>query len=286
LVRKPGVYDLLAGMTITDLIVRAGGMKESAYRVRAEVARIDPERISVGNTAHTLHVSMTDSLSLASDASKFVLLKNDIVFIREIPNWSLQENVVVTGEVKFPGTYSLTSETERLSSVIERAGGLEPTAYLDAATFIRRKDSTGRMAIDFEAALRHKGKKPSKYDLVLAANDSINIPREPKTVKVTGQVGFPSSVLWEEGRNMDYYVDQAGGLLDTADKDKVTVVMANGRVEKPGFMRSPQPDAGATIVVPAKPQEKDREALKNVAAIMSILSGAATTIYLISRTTN
>jgi len=157
---------------------------------------------------------------------------------------------------------------------------------LGAATFMRRKDGTGRMAIDFEAALLHKGKKPSKYDLVLAANDSINIPREPRTVKVSGQVGYPSSVLWEEGRDMDYYVDQAGGLLDTADKGKVTVVMANGRVEKPGFMRSAKPDAGATIVVPAKPLEKDRETLKSVAAIMSILSGAATTIYLISRTTH
>jgi len=286
LVRKPGVYDLLDGMTITDLIVRAGGLKESAYRMRAEVSRIDPERISEGNTARTLYISMSDSLSLASDASQFELLKNDIVFIREIPNWALQENVVVTGEVKFPGTYSLTSKTERLSSIIERAGGLETTAYLEAATFVRRKDGTGRMAIDFDAALLRKGKKPSKYDLILAAGDSINIPREPKTVKVTGQVGFPSSILWEEGRNMDYYVDQAGGLLDTADKDKMTVVMASGRVEKPGFTRSPQPDAGATIVVPAKLQEKDHDALKNMAAIMSILSGAATTIYLISRTSN
>jgi len=286
LVRKPGVYDLLAGMTITDLIVRAGGLQESAFRMRAEVSRIDPERISEGNTAQTHYVAMSDSMSLASDASKFALRKNDIVFIREIPNWSLQENVVVTGEVKFPGTYSLTSKTERLSSVIARAGGLEATAYLEAATFVRRKDGTGRMAIDFDAALLRKGKKPSKYDLMLAAGDSIHIPREPKTVKVTGQVGFPSSVLWEEGRNMDYYVDQAGGLLDTADKNKVTVVMASGRVEKPGFMRSPQPDAGAVIIVPAKPQEQDRETLKNMAAIMSILSGAATTIYLISRSSN
>jgi protein involved in polysaccharide export with SLBB domain len=286
MVRKPGVYDLLSGMTITDLIVRAGGMKESAYRMRAEVSRIDPERISEGNTSQTVYVAMADSLSLSSEASKFPLKKNDIVFIREIPNWALQENVVVTGEVKFPGTYSLTSETERLSSVIARAGGLDATAYLQAATFIRRKDGTGRMAIDFQAALRNKGRKPSKYDLVMAAGDSIHIPREPKAVKVTGQVGFPSSVLWEEGRDMGYYIDQAGGTLDTADKDKITVVMANGRVEKPGFMRSPKPDAGAVIVVPAKPQEKDHETLKNMAQIMSILSGAATTIYLISRTSN
>jgi protein involved in polysaccharide export with SLBB domain len=190
----------------------------------------------------------------------------------------------VTGEVKFPGIYSLTSKTERLSSVVDRAGGLESTAYLTAGSFVRRKDATGRMAIDFEQALKKKGR--NKYDLVLAAGDSIHIPREPKTVKVIGEVGFPSSVLWEDGKSMEYYIDQAGGLLATADKDKISVVMANGRVERPGFMRQPQPDAGAVVRVPTKPEEKDTETLKNVAAIVSILSGAATTIYLISRSGN
>src|SRR5207244_4411294 len=156
-----------------------------------------------------------------------------------------------------------TSKLDRLSSLIERAGGLETTAYLQAATFIRRKDSTGRMAIDFQQALSGKHRHPSKFDMVLAAGDSIHIPREPKTVKVTGDVGYPSSVLWEEGRGMDYYIDQAGGTLDTADKGKITVVMASGRVQRPGFLSSPQPDAGAVIVVPRKPQDKDKETLKN-----------------------
>lgn len=286
LVRRPGRYELLDGMTITDLIVKAGGMKESAYRLRAEVSRIDPEAISDGKTSETIYVAMADSLKLESEASRFRLRKNDIVFIREIPNWSLQENVWVTGEVRFPGMYSLTSKVDRLSNLVERAGGLENTAYLEAATFVRKKDGTGRMAIDFKAALESKRRKANKYDLVLAAGDSIHIPREPKTVKVAGEVGFPSSVLWEDGRNMNYYIDQAGGLLDTANKDKISVLMANGRVRRPGFLRSPEPDAGATILIPKKPEAKERETLKNFAQIVSILSGAATTIYLISRTAN
>jgi polysaccharide biosynthesis/export protein len=282
LVRHPGAYDMLDGMTVTDLIVKAGGLRESAYRVRAEVSRIDPGAISEGKTADVLYVTLGDTLNMDSESSKFRLRKNDIVFVREIPNWGMQENVWVTGEVRFPGVYSLTSKTEQLSSIIERAGGLEPTAYLQAATFTRKKDGTGRMAIDFEKALRNKGRKSNKFDLAMAAGDSINIPREPRTVKVVGDVGFPSSVLWEEGRGMNYYIDQAGGPLSTADKDKITVVMANGRVERPSFMHKPNPDAGATIHVPRKPEEKDKQNLKVFAEIVSILSGAATTIYLIS----
>ncbi|MFQ5600057.1 MAG: SLBB domain-containing protein [Candidatus Krumholzibacteriia bacterium] len=284
LVRKPGRYELPEGMTITDLIVRAGGLKESAYRVHAEVARINPEAISDGKTAELIQVAMGDELGEASLAAEFELRKNDIVFIREIPNWSLQENVWITGEVKFPGKYSLTSKMERLSSLIERAGGLDPTAYLRGANFMRKKDDTGRMAIDFEEALKRRRRGYSKYDLVMAAGDSIHIPREPKIVKVTGQVGFPSSVLWEKGRSLDYYIEQAGGTLESADKGKIRVVMANGRVQRPGWFSSPEPDAGATIIVPTKPEQRDRQTLKNVAQIVSILSGAATTIYLISRT--
>lgn len=286
LVRKPGTYDFLDGMTVTDLIVKAGGLRESAYRVRAEVSRIDPRMASEGKMAELIYVAMAESLRTDSDASRFVLRKNDIVFVREVPNWSLQENVFLTGEVKFPGRYSLTSKTERLSSLIQRAGGLDETAYLAAATFIRRKDATGRMAIDFEEALRDRGKRPSKYDLVMVAGDSIHIPREPKTVKVTGEVGFPSSVLFEDGRNVGYYLDQAGGLLATADKDNISVLMASGRVERPSMFHKPEPDAGATIRVPVKPEEKERETLKNFAQIISILSGAATTIFLISRSGN
>jgi protein involved in polysaccharide export with SLBB domain len=283
MVRFPGIYDLLDGMTVTDLVMKAGGLRESAYRLRAEVSRIDPGAVTEGKMAELIYVSLGDSMAMESEGSSFVLRKNDIVFVREIPNWSLQENVWVTGEVRFPGMYSLTSKTERLSSVIERAGGLEPTAYLQAGNFFRRKDGTGRMAIDFTEALRKKGRKASKYDLVLAAGDSIHVPREPKAVKVTGEVGFPSSVLWEKGRDMGYYLDQAGGLLSTADEDKITVVMANGRVERSGWMSSPEPDAGATIRVPRKPEEKDKDNLKTFAQIISILSGAATTIYLISQ---
>ena len=286
LVRKPGKYDFYEGITVTDLIFRAGGLRESAYRMQAEVSRIDPEEISEGKTATTIRVAMSDTLAHASEATSFKLEKNDIVFIREIPNWGLQENVWVTGEVRFPGMYTLTSKGERLSSVIQRAGGLEKnTAYLRGANFIRKKDETGRMALDFEEALKQRKKGFGKFDIVMVAGDSIHIPREPKTVKVEGAVGFPSSVLWEEGRDLDYYLEQAGGLLDTADKGRIRVIMANGRVHASGFFSSPEPDQGARVIVPTKPEKKDSDSLKTFAEIITILTGAATTAYLIAQTT-
>jgi protein involved in polysaccharide export with SLBB domain len=94
-------------------------------------------------------------------------------------------------------------------------------------------------------------------------------------VKVTGEVGFPGSVLYESGRDLDYYVLQAGGFTDRSDHGRVKLVQANGKVKKSGH-----PDAGALIVVPAKPPDVRHDTLKDMAAIVGIIAGATTTIFL------
>jgi len=135
----------------------------------------------------------------------------------------------------------------------------------------------GRLAVDVESAA--KGKK--KSDLVLEAGDQIFIPREPKTVKVAGEVGFPASVLYESGRPMGYYVDQAGGYTDNSDKGRVKVIQPNGKVRSARKMWwDPSPEPGALILVPKRPAERKRETLKDLATMIGIVSGAATTIFL------
>jgi protein involved in polysaccharide export with SLBB domain len=276
-VRKPGAYEYLDGMTVMDLIFRAGGLKESAYPMQAEVSRVDSTTIATTKAAAVYRVAISRNYGLHSPDSSFVLAKFDQVFVREIPDWEMQRNVTITGEVLYPGTYSLNSVSERLSSVLKRAGGLKPTAYTRAARFTRAKGDAGRLAVDVESAA--KGKK--KSDLVLEAGDQIFIPREPKTVKVAGEVGFPASVLYESGRPMGYYVDQAGGYTDNSDKGRVKVIQPNGKVRSARKMWwDPSPEPGALILVPKRPAERKRETLKDLATMIGIVSGAATTIFL------
>ena len=197
--------------------------------------------------------------------------------MRETPTWDLQNNVSITGEVQYPGVYSLESKSERLSSLLKRAGGLKSTAYPRAAQFTRRKGDAGRLAVDVESVTR--GKK--RNDLVLEEGDQLFIPREPKTVKVVGEVGFPASVLYEGGKSLGYYIDQAGGYTDASDKGRVKMVQPNGKVRSPRKMWwDPTPEAGALVLVPKKPPEQKKETLKDVATIMAIVSGAVTTIFL------
>jgi protein involved in polysaccharide export with SLBB domain len=276
-VREPGTYEYLQGMTIMDLIFRAGGLKESAYKQEAEVARVDSSTITMKKSAEVYRVAISGNYGVHSPDSTFKLQRMDQVFVRQIPDWQMQRNVKITGEVMYPGVYSLQEQNERLSSVLQRAGGLKLSAYPRAAVFVRKKGNAGRLAVDVEdVAKRH-----TRYDLALEDGDSLHIPKQPQTVKVVGEVGFPASVLFEKGKSLSYYIDQAGGYTDTSDKNRVKIVQPNGKVNpKKRMWWDPSPEAGALIVVPHKAPEEKKDTLKDVATIMTILTGAVTTIFI------
>jgi len=103
---------------------------------------------------------------------------------------------------------------------------------------------------------------------------------------VVGEVGFPASVLYEKGAPIGYYVQQAGGYTEKSDKGRVQVVQPSGRVAGARAMWwDPHPLPGALVLVPKKPPGEKKETLKDVATIVGILSGAATTIFLAHQAT-
>jgi len=270
-------------MTLMDLVFQAGGLKESANTLDAEIARVDSTTIATVQAARIFREPISADYGIHSQDSSFVLQQWDQVSVREIPDWQLQRNVTLTGEVQYPGTYALQAKDERLSSLIARAGGLKATAYPRAATFTRKKDDVGRLAVNVEAVTVHGNRR---QDLVLEDGDAIDIPREPKSVKVVGEVGFPASVLYERGRSLGYYIEQAGGYTERSDKRRVRVVQPNGRVKAVSrFSPDTRPDPGALVLVPPKSIREKSETLKDVATIVGILSGAATTIFLVRQAT-
>jgi protein involved in polysaccharide export with SLBB domain len=282
-VRKPGTYEYLDKMTLMDLIFQAGGLKESASKLEAEIARVDSSTMATLKAAKIFHEPISSDYEVRGADSSILLQQWDQISVREIPDWELQRNVVITGEVKYPGTYALRSRNERLSSLVTRAGGLKPAAYPRAATFSRKKDDVGRMAVNVEAAVL---RRDHGQDLVLEDGDAIEIPSEPKSVKVIGEVGFPASVLYARGKSLSYYIEQAGGFTERSDRRRVQVVEANGMVKPArGLWTDRQPDPGALILVPLKPAGEKSEALKDLASIVGILSGAATTIFLVRQVT-
>jgi protein involved in polysaccharide export with SLBB domain len=268
-VRNSGQVPYREGMTVRDLVLLAGGLEQSADLREAEVARLPLDRRN-GTTATTFRVPLDSSylfergpdgkyfgppgLPAPSGSTPEVTLRPyDNVLILRQPNWELQREVVVTGEVQFPGTYSLRTKTEKVSDIIQRAGGLTREAYADGVVFYRAKDSVGRIGIALPEVLRNTR---SRDNIQLQNGDSIFIPRFNAVVNVKGAVNSPVAVTYVPGRSLDYYVRAAGGITRKGDLRYAYVTQPNGKVEATGgkfiFRSNPKPRPGSTVYVPEK----------------------------------
>ena len=140
-VRKGGSFNFGDGMTLQDVLLQAGGLTRQAEGSRVEVSRIMDYDISSNKLKPRMTVVKTikigDDLVLSTEAEEFLLQPFDQVFVRENPDFEPARNVVLSGEVKYPGRYTLLTKDEKISSVIKRAGGLTKYAYLDGVTMYR-----------------------------------------------------------------------------------------------------------------------------------------------------
>jgi len=131
--RSPGEYPLTKAMTLTQLIAAAGGLNEEAYTQVVELSRHDFSNIERATSDH-FFITLAEALR---DPDKDPLLQPyDVISVRTIPEFRESLSISLTGEVRFPGHYRF-KRGEKLSEVIERAGGLTELAHIDAAVFTR-----------------------------------------------------------------------------------------------------------------------------------------------------
>ena len=130
---KPAKFPWVENMRVKDLIYQAGNLKRSAYLAEAEITRLVKDGKEVASKL--IYVDLNEVLK-ENPAHNILLEEDDQLTIRQIPRWYVDKKVSVMGEVKFPGAYTY-QKGERLSSVLERAGGFTPDAYLLAAFFTR-----------------------------------------------------------------------------------------------------------------------------------------------------
>jgi len=301
-VRKSGQFPYREGMTIRDLVLLAGGLDQSAYLNEAEVARL-PENRAGGVTATTFRVPLDSSyiFERAPDGKylgppglpaptgpnpEVVVQPYDNVLILRQPNWELQRTAVVAGEVRYPGRYTLKTKSEKITDLIQRAGGLTPDAYANGVTFYRPRNGVGRIGIELPDVLKNSR---SLDNLPLQDGDSLYIPRYNAVVAVQGAVNSPVSVTWSPGKSIDYYIRAAGGPSRKADLNRAYVTQPNGKVEsrQANFLlpdRIPHPRAGSTVFVPERdPLDRPFDLLSSAGAIASILATLVTLVIAIRR---
>jgi len=165
----------------------AGGLKQEAANNRIEISRVLNFQKDVGLDALTDsgnisrvvidHVEVAFDLSLTDGSERFELKPYDHIFVRTSPDFELQQNIKLHGEVKFPGEYSLVNKNERISSLIKRAGGLTDYAFIEGASLYRKQDSIGHVILELNKIDINKRGQNLRYDYILTDGDSLHIPK-------------------------------------------------------------------------------------------------------------
>ena len=325
-VMYPGIYKYADNETLEDLVLQAGGLKETASLMKVDVARriVDQRLTTSSDTiAHTFSFALKDGFVIDGEPG-FVLKPYDEIYVRKSPGFYKQQNVYVEGEVLFAGTYTLSKKNERVSEIIKKAGGLSNMAYPQGARLERRLTDLERkrlaeiiklqreqredeirsqaiksgksisdlkqlastdnyeipdfypVGIELDKAIANPG---SDADIVLREGDRLTVPVYNGTVKINGEVMYPNTVAYKEGKGVNYYIDLAGGFSGKAKKSRTYIIYMNGDVAKAGHGVKVKP--GCEIVVPQKSMSK-----MSTAESISLISGTASIAAMIATIAN
>jgi polysaccharide export outer membrane protein len=267
-VKFPGVYPLGKYSRVNDLIIAAGGVKESAYLSRAELTRNEMDGMSA--------VKISKSIQLANalqqvDEDNIILKSKDRLNVHRIPAWSENHVIELRGEVLFPGKYTIR-RGDKLSSVINKAGGLTPFADLNGSVFSRvklkqlEKQNLIKVSADLRIEMATKSLSSNSavtsyteiqslladltkvdpvgrlvinlprvianndYDVAVEGGDILYIPTIKYSVNVMGQVQVNSSHMFDSSLSVEQYIAQSGGLKKRADDERIYIISSNGSI--------------------------------------------------------
>ena len=295
-VQMPGVYEYAEDETIEDFILQAGGLTDAASTARVDVSRriSDPGATQASDEIANMFSFMVKNGLVVDGDRSFTLEPYDEVYVRRSPAYQPQRNVLIEGEVLFPGNYALTTKNQRISDLVKAAGGVTDQAYVRGARIERvmtedekfrnrqvldlvrlkgqnsgldmvmqdeeaadydinqARDSVENdtvrysVGIELDKALANPG---SDYDVTLKEGDRLIVPEYNGTVKINGNVMYPNTVAYSDGKKYKWYVNQAGGFGSRAKKSRTFVVYQNGTVSKAKKARI---EPGCEIIVPSK----------------------------------
>jgi protein involved in polysaccharide export with SLBB domain len=305
----------LRNMTIEDVLVKVGGLSESASLSRVEVVRrkrnVDPTSTNA-QISDTFTFDISPDLKVEKTGNNFILYPFDEIFIRKSPNYVKQTFVEIQGEVIFPAKYGIKSKTEKISDIIQRSGGLTPQAYLEGATLVREVQLSDieiaqrRQAIN-EIANSVKGNQVVKVedvdatkkssiginllkimqnpgsneDMILQDGDIIQIPKRLETVRVQGEVLYPTTVKYLDSKSFINYISNAGGFTKRSLRSKSYILYANGSVDRTRrflFVNLyPTVAPGSEIIIPQKTATAQQQ-LAQAQALFATVSGTITTL--------
>jgi protein involved in polysaccharide export with SLBB domain len=311
-VRSPGSYDYYENLTLNDLLIQAGGLTGAASK-KVEIARMVKAENIDNTNPRKVEVLVIEINTLNNEQMENIkLLPYDVINIRRLPVFEQPEQVILSGEVIYPGRYVLENKDERIGDIIKRAGGLSPQANIYGVKIKRpikseqvedlsridlnlgegdtiQKKLTDRVIqlkyatipVDWERIM-----KDEKHysNVILLPGDEIEVLAFEEGVKISGNVLLNSEIPYRKGKGFNYYINSVGGVDEKGWKKKSYIIYPNGKADVAGsflFFRSyPEVQPGSQIVVPAKPVNKKMSTgeIVGIASVLTSLAGVVIAI--------
>ena len=308
-IQEQGEYPFASGMMLEDLIAMSGGFNFGASGAKVEISRlvIEDKGEKTGQLSEIFYFNVDKNLEIEK-GEEFELMPHDQVYIRKSPDYEEPKKIAINGEVLYPGEYSLSNGRERISALLERAGGLTKFAYVDGASLKRKiqltpsevlkreemiaMDSTldslvlrrefETISINLEKILE---KKDKRNDIILQDGDELYIPNELQTVSIAGEVLNASASTFEKNKRAKHYINKSGGFSSLAKEGRTYVVYADGSAKKVKnfglFKVYPKVKPGSRVVVPKKPESKmDAKAWFSIGGALASLGVAIATVVI------
>lgn len=243
-VRSPGTYVYNPSLSLKDVLIMAGGLKLEAATNKVDIFRLKiTENESTETYATT--VSVDRDLNPMNDDVDFSLKPYDHIVVRYAPDYEPIQYVKIEGQVKYPGTYALLKQNEKIYSLIKRAGGLRENAFAEGGKLVRKEDNIGRVVTRIDKVLIWG--ETSKYNVSLKAGDVLTIPKIKDVVKINIantnafelytdaniQDSQLNIVVAHKNRNAKFFINHyAGGFAKGVKRKKTIVLYPNGRIKK------------------------------------------------------
>jgi protein involved in polysaccharide export with SLBB domain len=309
-IRKPGDYLFTENMNMSDLVIKGGGFIYSADSTWVEISRLLQVAQGTDTLWNIFKVDLKDSKNKELPLQKF-----DRVYVRERPEFRLQESVTIEGEVRYPGKYSLITGDDNIFTLIDRAGGFTNRAFGKGTILLRPSlrrnfsdneirsiinnayemdyDTTSTAMqiaeryrivefdnIDFQRInVDFEKVRDAELKITLRDADIINIPEKTDEVFVLGAIPRNGTYKVKEGEDYKYYIKSAGGLNENADKGKVSILKYNGLVYSDN-LGDVNIESGDYIIVP-KELRKPSTLWRDLNDVFSVLGTIVTSTYII-----
>ena len=302
-VNSPKKINFFEGMTVSDLLLLADGLKNDGDSYSINIFRKTLDK-SGEAPIKSIETSLNSDFSSENLNNNVVLEADDLVVVRSILGKVESEFVTITGLVKTPGVYAILNNKYSLFDLLNDSGGILKDGTLKGVKIKRinkskkeieeafnESDSLGveitkvedyiEFGVDIAQLYKTDG-EDLRFNVILKGGDVIEVPKLDNTIEIIGEVQQPTVINYKKGiRGLDA-INRAGGVTDVAKKSSAFVVYQNGNVASFKnflfFTSSPRLEPGCKIVVPKRIANPNKTSIAEIIGLTSTLATLAVLI--------